>query len=129
MISMAVIVVAQARRNDSGSRSPSARWKRRRLSDARLHAELSRNMYSEHGLDALIRAVLMHGCQSLIVVSYWMPGSPQIHAASAIFRMIVRALKVSTFLPSVTDLVDQSPSRCTAFMKSSLTRTEWFAFW
>jgi hypothetical protein len=29
-----------------------------RLIDARLHAESSRNMYSEHGLLALIRAVL-----------------------------------------------------------------------
>ena len=37
-----------------------------RFSDARLHAESSRNMYSEHGFDALMRAVLMHGCQSLI---------------------------------------------------------------
>src|SRR6187551_1865063 len=129
MISIAVIVVAQARRNDSGSRSPSARWKRRRLSDARLHAELSRNMYSEHGFDALIRDVLMHGCQSLIVVSYCMPGSPQIQAASAILRIIVRALWVSTVLPLVTDLVVHSPSRMTAFMNSSVTRTEWFAFW
>src|ERR1044072_4255876 len=99
MISIAVIVIWQARRNASGSRSPplalsaSLRWHLGRFSDARLHAESSRNMYSEHGLDALIRAVLMHGCQSLIVVSNWMPGSPQIHAASAILRISDRALK------------------------------------
>ena len=49
-------------------------------------------MYSEHGFDALMRAVLMHGCQSLIVVSYCMPGSPQTHAASAILRISLRAL-------------------------------------
>src|SRR6187549_3233492 len=108
MISIAVIVVEHARRNDSGSRSPAfgpdVRWNLRRFSDARLHALSSRNMYSEHGFDALMRAVLMHGCQSLIVVSYWMPGSPQIHAASAILRMMSRARNVSTFLPSVTDL-------------------------
>src|SRR5678816_4855257 len=110
MISIAVIVIWQARRNASGSRSPepavvepsgarSSRWNLRRFSDARLHAESSRNMYSEHGFDALIRAVLMHGCQSLIVVSYCMPGSPQIHAASDIFRMSARAEWVSTTFP------------------------------
>ena len=44
-------------------------WNLRRFRDARLHAESSRNMYSEHGLEALMRAVLMHGCQSLMVVS------------------------------------------------------------
>src|SRR4249920_1878747 len=108
MISIAVIVVWQARLNASTSSSPSARWKRRRFSDARLHAESSRNMYSEHGFDALIRDVLMHGCQSLIVVSYWMPGSPQTHAASAILRITSRALKVSTGLLSVTERVFHS---------------------
>src|SRR5258706_16259703 len=111
------------------SRSPLSCWKRRRFNDARLHAESSRNMYSEHGFDALIRAVLMHGCQSLIVVSYCMPGSPHTHAASAILRISPRALWVSTVLPFVIDLVVHSQSRRTEFMKSSLTRTEWFAFW
>src|SRR5512140_2239501 len=129
MISMAVIVVWHARRNDSTSSSPAAVRNFIRFSDARLHAESSRNMYSEHGFDALIRAVLMHGCQSLIVVSYCMPGSPQTHAASAILRMSSRALWVSTGLPFVTDLVCHSTSRRTAFMNSSVTRTEWFAFW
>src|SRR3954452_9966270 len=128
MISMAVIVVWQARRKDSGSMLPSALRNFMRFSDARLHAESSRNMYSEHGFDALIRAVLMHGCQSLMVVSYCIPGSPQIHAASAILRISSRALWVSTGLPLTTDLVDQSAPVSTAFMKSSVTRTEWFAF-
>ena len=31
-------------------------------------------MYSEHGFDAWIRSVFADVCQSLIVVSYWMPG-------------------------------------------------------
>src|SRR5687768_10469867 len=96
MISIAVIVVWQPRLNDSMSNSPSARRNFMRFSDARLHAESSRNMYSEHGFDALMRAVLMHGCQSLMVVSYCMPGSPQIQAASDIFRMTARAECVST---------------------------------
>src|SRR2546430_14400331 len=119
MISIAVIVVWHARRNASTSRSPPpaspsgplGRWNLRRFSDARLHAESSRNMYSEHGFDALIRAVLMHGCQSLIVVSYCMPGSPQTHAAWAIFRISVRAGYVSSLRPLVTALVDHSLSR------------------
>ena len=47
-----------------------------RFSDARLQAESSRNMYSEHGFDALMRAVAFDVCQRLIVVSNCMPGSP-----------------------------------------------------
>src|SRR6478735_7159588 len=130
MISIAVIVVWQPFLNAAMSNSPPSDSGRRnfmRFNDARLHALSSRNMYSEHGFDALIRDVLMHGCQSLIVVSYWMPGSPQIHAASAILRMMVLALNVSTALPPwTTERVLHSPSRMTAFMKSSVTRTEWF---
>ena len=63
-----------------------------RFSDARLHAVSLRNMYSEHGFDAWIRSVFADVCQSLIVVSYWMPGSPQTCAASAILRKRSRAL-------------------------------------
>ena len=62
-----------------------------RLIDARLQAESSTCMYSEHGLDALIRPDTGQVCQSLIVVSYWTPGSAQRHAASAIWRSSSRA--------------------------------------
>ena len=55
-----------------------------RLIEARLHAESSTCMYSEHGLDALIRPDSGQVCQRLIVVSYWTPGSAQRQAASAI---------------------------------------------
>ena len=41
-----------------------------RLSEARLHAESSTCMYSEHGLDALMRPEFGQVCHSLIVVSY-----------------------------------------------------------
>ena len=68
-------------------------------------------------------------CQSLIVVSYWMPGSPHRWAASAILRKISRALYVPAGCPSLTSIVVQSASRSTARMNSSVTRTEWFAFW
>ncbi len=52
-----------------------------RFSEARLHALLSRCMYSLHGFDALIRPEAGHVCHSLIVVSYCMPGSAHSQAA------------------------------------------------
>src|SRR6266700_3050892 len=100
-----------------------------RFSDARLHAVSSRNMYSEQGLLALMRAVDLQVCQRLTVVSYCMPGSPQCQVESEIFIIRSRARSFSTGCPSVTFLVHQSLSSITARMKSSVTRTEWFAFW
>ena len=89
----------------------------------------SRNMYSEHGLLPLIRAVFGQVCQSLIVVSYWMPGSPHCHAASAICFIRSRARKRSHGPPESTYFVSHSRSSTTARMNSSVTRTEWLAFW
>ena len=63
-----------------------------RLKLARLQAESSRNMYSEQGLDALMRPVFLQVCQRLMVVSYCMPGSPHCQVASAILCMRSRAL-------------------------------------
>src|SRR5258707_15751441 len=100
-----------------------------RLSDERLHAESSRNIYSEHGFDALIRAVFGQVCQSFTVVSNWIPGSPHWCAASAIMPMSSRALYVSTTSPVVTALVVHAPSFSSACMKSSPTRTELLEFW
>src|SRR6476469_9922827 len=54
-----------------------------RLMLARLHAVLSRNMYSLHGLLALMRPLLGQVCHLLMVVSYCTPGSPQCQAQSA----------------------------------------------
>ncbi len=68
-------------------------------------------------------------CQSLIVVSNCMPGSPQKCAASEILRMRSRARNVSETSPVETKRVDHSRSSTTAFMNSSVTRTELFAFW
>src|SRR5215813_3861778 len=100
-----------------------------RFSDARLHAVSSRNMYSEQGLLALMRAVLLQVCQRLTVVSYCMPGSPQCQVESAILWSRSRALSFSLGWLSVTFLVHQSRFSSTACMKSSVTRTEWLAFW
>ncbi len=76
-----------------------------------------------------MRAVFFEVCQRLVVVSYCMPGSPQCQVASEILRSRSRALKVWTGRPSFTALVLNSLSRTTAYMKSSVTRTELLAFW
>src|SRR5579875_2374566 len=100
-----------------------------RLNEARLQAESSRNMYSEQGLEALIRPEFLEVCHLLMVVSYCMPGSPHCQVASAIWCMSSLARKVLTGAPSLTVLVENSPSRSTAVMNSSVTRTELLAFW
>src|SRR5437764_14597031 len=101
-----------------------------RLSDARLHAESSTCMYSEHGLDALIRPERGHVCQSLIVLSYWTPGSAHRQAASEISRISSRAgIGSPTGSPVVRAVSRHSPSSSTARMNSSVTRTELLAFW
>jgi hypothetical protein len=134
MISWPMIVVATACRNDSTSNSPafglpSAPTNLRRFSDARLHAESSRYMYSLHGFDALMRAVPDEVCQALTVVSYCRPGSPHSHAAVAMSRQRSRAWTVWTGLPSRGERSTHSRSFCTASMKSSVTRTELLEFW
>src|SRR5215208_2100114 len=101
-----------------------------RFNDARLHAESSTCMYSEHGLDALMRPEFGDVCHWLIVVSYWTPGSAHRQAASAISRMSSRAGTGSpTGSPVVRAVRCQSSSFSTARMNSSVTRTELFAFW
>src|SRR5215831_11015378 len=100
-----------------------------KFSEAKLQAVSSRNIYSLQGLLALMRAVVLQVCQRLTVVSYCMPGSPQCQVESAILRSRSRALSFSLGWPSVTFLVHQSRFSSTACMKSSVTRTEWLAFW
>ena len=58
---MAVMTNSTDLTNRSTSKPPSARRNFIRLSDARLHDELSRCRYSEHGLDAVIRPVSGRG--------------------------------------------------------------------
>src|SRR5689334_21980711 len=99
-----------------------------RFSEARLQAESSRNMYSLHGFEALMRAVFFDVCQRLMVVSYCMPGSPHCHVASEILRSSSRALCAAIGWPSLTAWVENVSSRSTACMNSSVTRTELLAF-
>src|SRR5262245_2007544 len=101
-----------------------------RLMLAKLQAVLSRNMYSLHGLLALIRPLLGQVCQLLIVVSYCTPGSPQCQAQSA---MRDRSSRAGHEGPSRSGSVNQCVvhfwSAFTACMNSSVTRTERLAFW
>src|SRR5580704_8397063 len=128
MISCAVIKTSTAWRYASTSKVPlGANFSRFRL--ARLQAESSRNIYSLHGLLALIRFVFFEVCQRLTVVSNCMPGSPQRQVASEILKSRSLALKVCNGRPSLTAFVLKSVSRRTAYMKSSVTRTELLAFW
>ena len=66
--------------NPATSKLPSFLAKVIRFRDARLQAVSSRNMYSEHGLEALMRPELGQVCHSLMVVSYCRPGSAQAQA-------------------------------------------------
>src|SRR5688572_23871316 len=120
----------QALVNRSTSSAPSSPRHFMRLMLARLQAVSSRNMYSEHGLLALMRPELGQVCQRLMVVSYWMPGSPQCQAQSAMRPSSSRAgYDGPSFDGSVTQCVDHVSPRSQAFMNSSVTRTDRFAFW
>src|SRR3954467_11393638 len=128
-MSIAVMMNSTAFANSGASKVSSSFRNFIRLSDARLHDELSRCMYSLHGLDAVIRPVSGQVCQSLIVPSYWMPGSAQLHAASAILRNSAFASTVSMTSPVLRPRRPNSLPSSTARMNSSLTRIELLAFW
>ena len=86
-------------------------------------------MYSLHGLDAEMRPDSGVVCQSLIVPSYWMPGSAHSHAALAMSRNSFFASTVSMTSPVIRPRSPNFPPASTACMNSSVTRTELFAFW
>src|SRR5271170_1806125 len=105
-------------------------WKASRFADARLHAVSSRNMYSEHGLEATIGPDAEQVCQSLIVVWNCSPGSALAQAAWPIFSHRSRAFTVFAILPGlVRQNRSQSRSASTAFKNSSVTRTVLLEFW
>src|SRR5919107_5866074 len=128
-MSIAVMISSTALANSSASNVSSSRRNFSRLSDARLQEELSSDMYSEHGLDAVIRPVSGFVCQSLIVSSYCRPGSAHSHAAWLILRNRSRASTVSMTSPVCRARSPNGLPSSTARMNSSLTRTELLAFW
>src|SRR5262245_41814445 len=121
--------IRTAARNFSASKLPSSRQNLIRLSEARLQAESSMNMYSLHGFDELMGAVLGQVCQRWIVSSYCTPGSPQSQVPSAIRSSSMRALKLCIGRPVVTARVVHSWSSSAARRNASLHRTERLAFW
>src|SRR4029078_13074561 len=99
-------------------------------SEARLQAVSSRNMYSEHGLDARISPEAGQVCQSLTVVWYCRPGSAEAQAAWPIFSHRSFAFTVWEILPGLGGQVrSQVALDPTALRNSSVTRTELFEFW
>src|SRR4051812_14169524 len=93
-MSIAVMMSSTDFANFFASNVPSSRRNFMRFSEARLQLELSSDMYSLHGLDAVIRPVSGLVCQSLIVSSYWIPGSAHSHAACDSFFHSARASTV-----------------------------------
>src|SRR4051794_7332076 len=128
-MSIAVMTSSTTLANVAPSNEPSSCRNFSRFRLARLHEELSRLMYSEHGLDAVIRPVSGLVCQSLMVSSYWMPGSAHAQAALAILVKSSAASTVSMTRPSIRARRPNSPLASTARMNSSVTRTELLAFW
>src|SRR4051794_39471338 len=128
-MSIPVMTNSTALANVAASKVSSSLRNFSRLSEARLHEELSRCMYSLHGLEAVMRPDSGQVCQSLMVPSYWMPGSAHSHAACAILRNSDLASTVSMASPVLRPRRPNSLSSSTARMNSSLTRTELLAFW
>src|SRR3990170_898124 len=85
-MSIAVMISSTAFWKRAPSNCPLSPRNFSRFSEARLQLELSRCMYSEQGLDAEMRPDSGQVCQSLIVPSYWIPGSAHDHAACAMVR-------------------------------------------
>src|SRR4051795_184548 len=128
-MSMAVMISSTALPNNAASKVSSSLRNFSRFRLARLHEELSSDMYSEHGLDAVIRPVSGLVCQSLMVSSYCRPGSAHSHAATAILRNSSRASTSSMTSPVLRARSPKLVPSSTARMNSSLTRTELLAFW
>jgi len=115
--------------NPSTSKVPSSLRNFIRFSEARLQAESSTNMYSLHGLEALMAPELGQVCQRFIVLWYWTPGSPQMRVPSAISCISSRAECSPSFSPEVTAWVIQTSSFSAACRNSSVTRTDRLEFW
>jgi hypothetical protein len=81
-ISSTIVHSRQAWTKSSTAKRPSSRRNVIRFRTPGCRPVSSRNMYSEHGFEALMRPEAGQVCQSLMVVSYWMPGSALAQAAN-----------------------------------------------
>src|SRR3981189_524344 len=99
MISWAVKMTSTADLNPTTSNESSSFKYFIRLRLARLHAELSRCIYSLQGLLPLIRPVFDAVCHLLMVVSNCIPGSAHCQAALASWRKRSRAGTLRTTAP------------------------------
>ena len=99
-----------------------------RLIEAKLHAVLSKNMYSEHGFDALMRPPSGQVCHSLMVVSYCTPGSAHAQAAKAIscHNFSVEIDLITS--PLIRPIKSQFPPVSNALKNEFGIRTELFEF-
>src|ERR1700709_1451842 len=100
-----------------------------RLAEARLQAVSSRNMYSEHGLEARMSPDDLQVCQSFMVVLKCRPGSAEAQAAWPIFSQRSRASSVLAIFLLVRLIRFHLPSVSTARRKSSFSDTELLEFW
>src|SRR5690625_2415677 len=82
-MSIAVMTSSTTLLNFSVSKVPSSFKNFNKFKEAKLQEELSKDMYSEHGLDAVIFPCSGVVCQSLIVSSYCSAGSAHSHEAWA----------------------------------------------
>src|ERR1700752_4911221 len=100
-----------------------------RFAEARLQAGSSRNMYSEHGLEARMSPEALQVGRWFMVVLKCRPGSAEAQAAWPIFSQRSRALRVLVTFLLVRPMRFQSPSVSTARRNSSLSETELLEFW
>ncbi len=128
-MSIAVMISSVSLTKLSTSKVSSSRRNFSRLMLARLQDELSRWTYSEQGLDAVMRPVSGQVCQSLMVSSYWTPGSAHSQAAWPILRNSDLASISSMTSPVSRARRPNLPPASTVRMNSSETRTELLAFW
>src|SRR5258707_13528108 len=97
--------------------------------DARLQAVLSKNIYSEHGLEALMRPPSGQVCHSFIVLSNCTPGSAQAHAAKEISSHNFCAGTDLTVLPVMRLVSSQGFSFFNALKNALGMRRGLLEFW
>ncbi len=118
-------------RNRSTSNVPSSCRNFFRLMLDRLQAVSSRNMYSQHGFDALIRPLFGQVCQRVdrgVVLHARVAAVPGAfgHLPHQVAGLVARARRGRVGDPAASPTARRARTAC---MNSSVRRTERFAFW